>query len=44
MADGLHVLFSELRTVRLGPASLELPVLATLDPPALLLTALAVFA
>ena len=40
----LHVLFAELRTVRLGPASLEVPVLATLDLPALLLTAFAVLA
>jgi chromate transporter len=41
---GLHVLFAELRAVRLGPATLEVPVLATLDVPALLLTAFAVLA
>ena len=41
---GLHVLFGEVRTVELGPASLDVPVLATLDLPALVLTALAVLA
>jgi chromate transporter len=40
----LHVLFAEVRVVRLGPATLDLPVLATLDVPALLLTAFAVLA
>ncbi len=41
---GLHVLFQEVRTVELGPARLDVPVLKTLDLPALVLTALAVFA
>jgi chromate transporter len=41
---GLHVLFAEVRVVRLGPATLDVPVLATLDLPALLLTALALLA
>jgi chromate transporter len=41
---GLHVLFAEVRVVRLGPATLDVPVLATLDVPALLLTAFAVLA
>jgi chromate transporter len=40
----LHVLFAEVRVVRLGPATLDVPVLATLDVPALLLTAFAVLA
>jgi chromate transporter len=41
---GLHVLFGEVRIVRLGPATLDVPVLATLDLPALLLTTFAVLA
>jgi chromate transporter len=41
---GLHVLFGEVQIVRLGPATLDVPVLATLDLPALLLTAFAVLA
>jgi chromate transporter len=41
---GLHVLFGEVRIVRLGPATLDVPVPATLDLPALLLTAFAVLA
>ena len=41
---GLHVLFAEVRAMRLGPATLDVPVLATLDVPALLLTAFAVLA
>ena len=40
----LHVLFAEVRVVRLGPATLDLPVLATVNVPALLLTTLAVLA
>jgi chromate transporter len=41
---GLHVLFTEVQVVRLGPATLDVPVLATLDLPALLLTVSAVLA
>jgi chromate transporter len=41
---GLHVLFGEVHIVRLGPATLDVPVPATLDLPALLLTAFAVLA
>jgi len=38
---GLHVLFGELREVRLGPAAVEAPVLASLDMSALGLAAVA---
>ena len=41
---GLHVLFGEVRVVRLGPATLDVPVLTTLDLPALVLTAFALLA
>jgi chromate transporter len=40
----LHVLFGEVRVFRLGPASLDVPVPATLDLAALALTAFAVVA
>ncbi len=40
---GLHVLFSEVTQVSLGPASLWVPRLATVDPGAILLSGLAGF-
>jgi chromate transporter len=40
----LHVLFGEVRVLRFGPASLDVPVPATLDLAALALTAFAVIA
>ncbi len=40
----LHTLFGKLRPVSAGPVALELPVLASLDLPALLLTAAAMLA
>ena len=41
---GLRTLFAEVRAVPLGPLRLDLPVPASLDPAALVLTALAVLA
>jgi chromate transporter len=40
----LHVLFNEMRILRLGPATLDLPVLASLDWQALVLAAIAALA
>jgi len=40
----LHVLFGEMRVLRLGPASLDLPVLTSLDWQALVLAAIAALA
>jgi chromate transporter len=41
---GLHVLFGEMRVLRLGPASLDLPVPASLDWQALVLATIAALA
>jgi chromate transporter len=41
---GLHVLFGEVRMVRFGPATIDVPVPSTLDLPALVLTACALIA